>query len=305
MHLKPLRIMFRLLPSRLALGLVSITGLGLVATAQEQAVPLWPDGAPGALGTGEYDRPTLTPYLPEAGEATGAAMVIFPGGGYGGLAPHEGDGYARFLNRHGLTCFVVKYRLGSHGYRHPAMLQDAARAVRLVRSRAGKWHIDPHRVGVMGSSAGGHLASTILTHFDAGNPESSDPVERLSSRPNLGILCYPVISMLEITHAGSKRNLLGPNPDPELAWSLSNELQVTPQTPPCFIWHTFEDKGVKVENSMEFAAALRRAGVPFELHIYEKGGHGQGLGARDHIPDPVLPWAGECVRWLKERGFAN
>src|ERR1700690_1938050 len=243
----------------------------------QSPIPLWPDGAPGALGSTTNDVPTLTPYLPDPANATGAAMLICPGGGYAQLAPHEGRDYALWLNQHGVTCFVLKYRLGSHGYRHPAMLQDAARAVRLVRERAADWKIDPKRVGIMGSSAGGHLASTLMTHFDSGNTNSADPVERQSSRPDLGILCYPVITMGEYTHKGTRNNLLGTNQPPELVKLLSNELQVTSNTPPCFIWTTFEDKTVPIENTLLFAGALRKNHVPFDLHIYQQGGHGMGL----------------------------
>ena len=163
---------------------------------------------------------------------------------------------------------MLKYRLGSSGYRHPVMLQDAARAIRTVRARAGEWQVDPERIGVMGSSAGGHLASTILTHFDAGRPEADDPIERVSSRPTLGILCYPVITMGEKTHQGSKRNLLGENPPPQMVKLLSNELQVTSNTPPTFIWHTWEDTGVVPDNSLLFAQALQDARVPYSLHIF-------------------------------------
>ena len=269
-----------------------------------QPIALWPEGAPGALGKEDKDVPTLTPYLPEAGQGTGAAIVICPGGGYGGLADHEGPTYALFLNQQGVAGFVLKYRLGSHGYRHPVMLQDAARAVRLVRARAGDWQVDPKRVGIMGSSAGGHLASTLMTHFDAGNPEADDPVERQSSRPDLGILCYPVISMGPNTHQGSKDNLLGNNPSPELVKLLSNELQVTPQTPPGFLWHTWEDQAVKLENTLDFAAALRRAGVRFDLHVYQQGQHGIGLGDKPPF-ERVHPWARDLVFWLKAQGFVK
>ena len=222
------------------------------------AMPLWADPAPDALGTAPQDVPTLTPYLPQGTDGPCAAIVICPGGGYGGLAKHEGEGYALWLNEQGIAGLVVKYRLGSHGYRHPVMLGDAARAVRLARAKAAEWKLDPRRVGIMGSSAGGHLASTLLTHFDAGQAEATDPIDRQSSRPDLGILCYPVISMGPLTHQGSKKNLLGDTPSPALVDLLSNERQVTPQTPPCFLWHTWEDTAVKVENSLEFAAALRR-----------------------------------------------
>jgi acetyl esterase/lipase len=277
----------------------------ILSHAEMQApIPLWPDGAPGARGTNATDIPTLTPYFPDATNATGAAMVICPGGGYAHLAPHEGNDYALWLNQHGVTCFVLKYRLGSSGYHHPAMLNDAARAVRLVRAHASDWNIDPHRVGIMGSSAGGHLAATLLTHFDAGDTNASDVVERQSSRPDLGILCYAVISMGEFTHQGSKQNLLGKNPSPELVKLLSNELQVTTNTPPCFLWTTFEDKTVPMENTMLFAEALRKNQVPFALHIYQKGGHGMGLKDKPPFANPH-PWANDCLFWLKEENFVK
>jgi acetyl esterase/lipase len=276
----------------------------LIAHAQDNSIPLWPDGAPGALGKEQKDVPTLTPFLVLPGKASGAAVVVLPGGGYGGLAQHEGRDYALWLNDHGLTAFVVTYRLGSKGYRHPAMLHDAARAVRLVRARAAEWKIDPKRVAIMGSSAGGHLASTLLTHFDPGKPDATDPIERQSSRPDLGILCYPVISMGEYTHQGSKDNLLGPTPDPELVKFLSNELQVTTNTPPCFIWHTWEDQAVKVENALIFAGALRKTGVPFDLHIYEHGRHGIGLNDKPPFAN-AHPWSNDLLFWLKSRGFVQ
>jgi acetyl esterase/lipase len=231
-------------------------------------------------------------------------MVVCPGGGYGGLASHEGHDYALWLNQSGIAAFVLKYRLGSAGYRHPRMLEDAARAVRLVRARAGEWQVDRKRVGIMGSSAGGHLASTLLTHFDAGDANAADAVDRESSRPDLGILCYPVITMGEYTHQGSKRNLLGENPSRELVWFLSNELQVTPKTPPTFLWHTVEDAAVPVENSLQFATALRKASVPFALHVYEKGRHGLGLADKEPFEN-AHPWAKDCLFWLRENGFAK
>jgi acetyl esterase/lipase len=268
--------------------------------------PLWTGPAPGALGTQDKDIPTLTPFFAPATKATGAAFVILPGGGYGGLAPHEGEGYARFLNEQGVAGFVLKYRLGPGGYRHPAMLHDAARAVRLVRARAAEWQLDPKRIGLMGSSAGGHLASTLLTHFDNGKPDAADPIEQQSSRPDLGILCYPVITLQDpFGHRGSRENLLGKEPPSELVQELSNHLKVTKETPPCFLWHTGEDKGVPVENSLLFAEALRKAGVPFDLHVYEKGAHGIGLGTREYDPSRWHPWTRDCTFWLKQKGFAK
>ena len=265
--------------------------------------PLWPDGAPGALGNAPRDTPTLTPFLPEPGTATGAVMVIFPGGGYGRLAPHEGKGYADFFVRHGITCFVLKYRLGSDGYRHPRMLEDAARAVRLVRSNASAWNIDPRRVGIIGSSAGGHLASTLATHFDEGGP-GGDKIEQQSSRPDAVILCYPVISFGEHAHVGSMHNLLGTNPNAELMKELSSELRVTAKTPPCFVWHTWEDEAVNVENSLLFGTALRKSGVRFDLHVYEQGIHGIGLG-KGLTPGSLHPWTDDCIFWLNVRGFTK
>ena len=266
------------------------------------AISLWPEGAPGKLGDRSQDIPTLTAYLPAPEARNGASMLILPGGGYAHLADHEGAGYAEWFVKQGVVCYVLKYRLGSGGYRHPAMLQDAARGLRLVRAFARRDGLDPARIGIIGSSAGGHLAATLLTHFDAGNPAAADPVERESSRPDLGILCYPVITMGEATHSGSRQNLLGDNPPADLVALLSNEKQVTAQTPPCFIWSTSEDKTVPVENSLMFADALRRAGVPFDLHIFEKGPHGLGLGRPGH---PAPPWTDPLLFWLRSRQFVK
>ena len=289
-----------------ALALVLLCSSCVIGSAEIlPEFPLWPGGAPGATGTEPKDIPTLTPYLPDPAGATGAAIVICPGGGYGGLAAHEGDGYARWLNHFGVTAFVLKYRLGSAGYRHPIMLGDAARAVRTVRTKADQWKLDPRRIGIIGSSAGGHLASTLLTHFDAGKSDSEDVIERQSSRPDLGILCYAVITMGPNTHQGSKNNLLGKDPAPDLVELLSNEKQVTKNTPPCFVWHTWEDKAVKVENSLDFVTALQKNGVPYDLHIYQKGAHGLGLGSREFDPAKWHPWAGDCIYWLKTQGFVK
>jgi len=276
----------------------------VVSALGQTSILLWPDGAPGALGTEDKDKPSLTPYLPDSDKASGAAIVVCPGGGYGALAAHEGPDYALYLREQGIAAFVLKYRLGSHGYRHPRMLEDAQRALRLVRARAAEWNVDPKRVAIMGSSAGGHLASTAVTHFDVGQPAAADPVERQSSRPDLGILCYPVISMGPIAHGGSKTNLLGKTPDASLVELLSNEKQVTKDTPPCFVWHTVEDKTVKVENALEFASALHQAGVPFDLHVYQEGRHGIGLADKPPFNN-VHPWAKDLVFWLKAHKFVK
>jgi len=269
--------------------------------AAQPAMVLWPDGAPGAVGKDPEDIPTLTPFLPLKEKATGAAVIVCPGGGYGHLADHEGAPVAQWLNSIGITAFVLKYRLGPR-YHHPAPLQDAARAIRTVRARAAEWKLDPERIGILGFSAGGHLAATMATHFDPGKPDAKDPIERAGSRPNLAILIYPVITMGDKTHAGSKQNLLGDNPPADLVTLLSNEKQVTKETPPSFLVHTMTDAAVLVENSLMFVAALRQAGVPVEFHLYERGPHGFGLG-RD---DPILStWPARCADWLRVHGFAQ
>jgi acetyl esterase/lipase len=284
---------------------ILLSSLILSRAEMTKAIPLWPDGAPGALGTKSNDIPTLTPYLPDATNATGAALIICPGGGYAHLSPREGNDYALWLNQHGVTCFVLKYRLGADGYRHPVELQDSARAVRTVRARADEFKIDPKRIGIMGSSAGGHVASMLMTHFDSGDTNSADAIERQSSRPDIGILCYPVITMGEFAHPGSKSLILGRNPSPDLVQETSSELQVTTNTPPCFIWCTSEDKTVPPENTLMFGAALRKNHVPFDLHIYQKGGHGMGLGDRTPPFAHPHPWTADCLFWLKQQGWVK
>ena len=291
----------------LATTFIALSASACCLSAQTNLTfPLWPDGAPGALGKDAKDIPTLTVFLPTPEKATGAAMVICPGGGYGHLADHEGSHYARWLNEQGIAGFVLKYRLGTSGYHHPAMLQDAARAIRTVRARADEWKLDTKRVGIIGSSAGGHLASTTITHWDLGNTNSPDAIERQSSRPDLAILCYPVISMNDpFVHKGSRANLVGTNAPTELLAELSADLQVNKDTPPCFIWSTMEDKTVPVENSMMLAAALRRVGVPFDLHVYERGPHGIGLGNKTFDTANFHPWTRDCEFWLRERKFGR
>ncbi len=291
------RVMVRSLPSLLLLG--------LMAVAAQAAAPvelLWPQGAPGAKGDQPADKPTLTIFLPDEQKATGTAVVICPGGGYGGLATdHEGHQIARWFNDLGVAGFMLEYRHRGRGYGHPAPLQDAQRAIRTVRSRAAEWKIAPERIGIMGFSAGGHLASTAGTHFDRGNPHADDPIERVSCRPDFLILCYPVITLDEpFTHRGSRVNLLGANADPELVRSLSNEKQVTPQTPPTFLFHTDEDKAVPVENSVQFYLALRRAGVPAEMHIYKIGRHGLGLAGGT---PGTCTWPDRLKDWMRVQGL--
>lgn len=273
-----------------------------MALADEpQTVLLWPQGAPGALGQDDADRPSLTLWPAPADKATGAAIVVCPGGGYGHLAMgHEGVDIGKWLNSLGISAYVLKYRLGPK-YHHPAPLHDVQRALRTVRSNGKLWGADPARIGVMGFSAGGHLASTAATHFDAGQADASDAIDRVSCRPDFAVLCYPVISFTApFTHRGSQKNLLGADPDPKLVQSLSNETQVTKQTPPTFLFHTNADTGVPPENSIAFYLALRKAGVPAELHIYEQGRHGLGLAA--DVP-AVSSWPARCADWFKTRGI--
>jgi acetyl esterase/lipase len=265
---------------------------------------LWPDGAPGARGNADGDKPSLTIYLPPAEKATGAAAVICPGGGYGGLAfDHEGHQVAQWLNSFGVAGVILKYRHHGTGYGHPAPLQDAQRAIRMVRSRAKEWNIRPERIGILGFSAGGHLASTAGTHFDKGKADAADPTDRASCRPDFMVLVYPVISFTEpFTHTGSRKNLLGTEPDPKLVENLSNEKQVTRETPPTFLLHTDEDSGVPAENSVAFYLALRRAKVPAEMHIYAKGPHGFGLGKKG---EPMATWPDRCIDWMRGLGLLD
>ena len=282
-------------------SLILFTFAGMIFAQQPSTVPLWPNGAPGALGNDDSDKPTLTVFLPWDKSVSRTAVVVCQGGGYGMLADnHEGRQVANWLNSLGIAAFVLKYRLGPR-YHHPIELGDAQRAIRLLRTQAAQYGVAPDRIGIMGFSAGGHLASTAGTHFDAGDAAAAAPIDRASSRPDFLVLGYAVISFTTpYTHQGSLKNLLGDHPDPKLIENLSNELQVTPQTPPTFLFHTNEDNGVPAENSVLFYLALRKAGVPAELHIYERGPHGVGLAATDAV---LSTWAGRLKDWLEIRGL--
>ncbi len=280
------------------------TGHNLVASdkPEKPAVELlWPVGAPGAIGNEDADKPSLTIFLPPGGRSSGVGVVVCPGGGYGFLAmDYEGTHIAQWLNSMGIAGFVLKYRVAPR-YHHPAPMLDAQRAIRLIRSRADQFHVSPNDIGIWGFSAGGHLASTVATHFDPGDPAGSDPIDRASCRPDFAVLAYPVISFTtEYTHRGSRDNLLGKNPDPKLIESLSTEKQVTSNTPPTFLFHTDEDQAVPPENSVLFYLALRKAAVPAELHIFQRGPHGVGLAPTDQV---LSEWTDCLANWLKARSW--
>jgi len=286
----------------IVLSLILAGALCAQTPAGPKPEPLWPGGAPGALGSADEDIPTLTPYVVPAARSTGSAVIVAPGGGYLHLSMEkEGSDVARWLNSLGVTAFVLQYRLGPK-YHHPIELGDAQRAIRTVRSKAAEYHVMPDRIGMMGFSAGGHLTSTAGTHFDAGDAHAADPIDRTGSRPDFLVLCYAVISFGPFAHNGSKRALLGDNPDPKLVELLSNELQVTAQTPPTFLFATTDDHTVPVENSVMFYMALRKAGVPAEMHLYEHGPHGVGLAPTD---EALSSWPTRLADWLRVRGLLN
>lgn len=275
-----------------------------VVLSDEEWKPLWPNGAPGATGTAEHDVPALLAYPASQESANGCGVVVCPGGGYGGLAMgHEGYEIVEWLNKRGISAWILRYRLGSKGYHHPIQKNDVLRAIRTVRHSAKDHGVDPNRIGVWGFSAGGHLASTAATHFDLGDAAATDPIDKVSSRPDFAVLCYPVITMDEaFTHKGSRRNLLGPDryDNADLVELLSNEKRVTKDTPSTFIFHTTEDQAVPVENAIAFYSALRKHKVNCELHVYQKGRHGVGLASKD----PVLKtWPGRLEDWLTVNNF--
>ncbi len=283
-------------------GFILLQGVRDGFSGPEQMV-LWPTGAPDAVGNEAEDVPNVAVFLPPGWRASGAGMVICPGGGYRMLmTSYEGADIAHWLNSFGVAGFVLRYRIAPR-YHYPAPLLDVQRALRLIRANSARFGVRSDRIGVIGFSAGGHLASAALTHFDAGDPKAVDAVDRFSSRPDFGILAYPVItSRPPWTHQPSMDNLLGPTPDPALLDDMSSELKVTSQTPPTFLMHTAEDTAVPVENSLLFYGAMRRAHVPGELHIYQEGPHGAGLANGRHgaywVPS-LLSWTIDAERWLR------
>ena len=281
--------------------IILVIGLmGYQAEAQE-VVALWAGGPPDLAGSGPAHDAFLTVYPADSEVSTGTGVVICPGGGYGHLAmDHEGHDVARWLNSLGVDAFILKYRHAPE-YGHPTPLRDAQRALRLVRVTSESWGMDLERLGILGFSAGGHLASSAGTHFEWEDPLATDEIASQSARPDFMILLYPVISFNDdITHQGSKRNLIGENPSQQLVTLYSNELQVSTQTPPTFLMHTTEDQAVPVENSIVFYQALRKAGVDAEMHIYEKGRHGVGLAP----DDPVLSsWPDRAAGWMRQKGW--
>lgn len=291
-------------PRVLSLFCVFIVGSVVAAEHPTEPMRLWVGKAPDALGDAPKDIPTLTPYWPAEDKASGAAFIVCPGGGYRNLAAHEGEPFAKWLNSLGIAAFVLKYRLTTDGYFVPTALLDAARAMRTVRSHATEWGIDPQRIGMIGSSAGGHLTATLSTQFDDGKPQDSDPVEHASSRPDVAVLCYGFI-LFDVPNEEREQRFLGAHVTPELKNLLSPRLNVRKDTPKTFIWQTVEDDKVVVDNAFAYADAMRAKGVPFDLHLYQKGKHGIGLGSKELDPEKLHPWTRDCAFWLKEQGFTK
>ncbi len=314
---------FRAAAATLVLG-GSLIFASVASASEPFEIPLWAGTAPGSEGAaavketveerGTPDKPdrrfrgvtapTITVYSPTDTNNTGVAILILPGGGYAGLAiDKEGHDIARYLNTIGITGIVLKYRLPrprGYTFKHDVPLRDAARAMRLVRHHAGEWGVDRGRVGVMGFSAGGHLAATVATQHARAKSDPSDPTDQQSGRPDFQVLVYPVTSFRDsVGHGGSRKNLIGDDPVASLVDLYSNELQVTSATPPAFLVHTVDDR-VKVDNSLVYFEALRKAGVPAELHLYEEGGHGYGIRPTGL---PVATWHHRMAEWMEQRGL--
>lgn len=300
--IRMMRSMTRVLCVLAVLAVSSLAQQPAAAISEPPApIMLWPAGAPGALGNADTDKPAIFVYLPSVPNPTKTGVVVAPGGGYQHLAMEkEGFAIARWLNQHGIAAFVLRYRLGPQ-YHHPIELGDAQRAIRLVRSHATEYGIEKDRLGMWGFSAGGHLTATAGTQFDAGQPDAADPVDSESSRPQFLVLSYPVITLMDpSTHTGSRKYLLGDNPDPALVRSMSAETRVTAETPPTFLFSTTDDKTVPVINSVMFYEALVKAGVPSEMHIFQHGAHGAGLATAN--PDLSI-WPNLLLKWMRERGY--
>jgi acetyl esterase/lipase len=286
--------------------------------AQTKVIDIWQGKVPGAIPNPDYklivdssnnwikmrniSNPMLDMYPAPAGKSNGTAVIICPGGGYWALAiKHEGSEIAAWLNSIGITAFVLKYRLPDNSMmtdKAIGPMQDAQEAVRIVRRHAKEWNINPDKIGIMGFSAGGHLASSLSTHF---SEKTYEPADSTSARPDFSLLIYPVISMdSSITHSGSRSNLLGEKPSKELVKHFSNELQVGKQTPPAFLVHSIDDYAVPVQNSINYAMALKKFNIPCELHMYQTGGHGYGLGRSSNTESS---WPEACKKWLRARGF--
>jgi acetyl esterase/lipase len=296
----------------LAILVAAAAALPAARAAEPAVIDIWPEGVPGLHANAGPERvgpdnhisnvnhPSLTVFQPPAGKANGTAVIVCPGGGYYILAfNHEGLAVGRWFQSLGVTAFILKYRLTDYG--QPAPLRDVLRAIRLVRSRAAEFGVDPRRIGALGFSAGGHLVGTAGTLYDDPSGRTGAPLDAVSARPDFLFLIYPVISMTgPYAHAGSRQALLGPHPSPEVLTHWSPELQVTAQTPPAFILSTDEDTGVPAENSMAFFEALRRHGVPAELHVFEHGPHGFGLGATQ---GPTGKWPELAANWMRLHGW--
>ncbi|MCG3149673.1 MAG: Acetylxylan esterase [Verrucomicrobiae bacterium] len=257
-------------------------------------LPLWPAGCPNNPPA-DQPQPRLAIFQPDRRETNPrAAVIVCPGGGYAGLAPHEGDPFAALFTAHGFVSAVLYYRVAP--WKFPAPQADACRAIRLLRANAGQFGVDPQRIGLMGFSAGGHLVATTAAQPDLHHDQHDDLVDTVSARPDRAILAYPVASFGEHTHLGSVHNLLGNPPDPQMREQLSNEKHVTANHPPTFLFHTADDDGVPVQNSLLYADACRRARVPVELHVYESGWHGVGLA----LDNPALcGWSNRLLDWLR------
>lgn len=286
------------------LHLICFLILGLVGTELQCAetlsspgtrLPLWPSGAPGAKGNAPADIPTLAIHLPV--KPNGAGMLLIPGGSYEGIYEGQADPFARWLNDQGITAFVLRYRLGSAGYRYPSQLQDAVQAMRTIRANANRWGVMTNRIGAMGFSAGGHLVSTLIDRPEDGERDVSSAWAGWSSRPDVAVLCYPVISMIQQPHRSSREHLIGTEPSEALVRLTSSEWQVHAGLPPCFVWHTAEDRLVPAIHSKLYVEALERSGVPYEFHLYQRGDHGTGLMGTDH------PWRQDLLYWLKGQSF--